>query len=230
MCLHLPVAGSFQSHQQNKCLPLLLFILCFSEYSTVELLEQVELLCHCWKHQRGLTCEQSLKGTSLVFIEDFVNFITDFICATCQLNAHKLQQKSYHISVTRTTQITVVPMELLVGAVLSVSCFHDPIFLSVEHNLMEMCVFFKSSVRQLKITLNMHSSKHPLKSNTEGYGCKMYQIHSIDSITLIPSGRKLYNLQFVVTSGYAFIFQCQYHQKSLLEQTPDFKSQSKKVG
>jgi len=49
-------------------------------------------------------------------------------------------------------------MELSVRAVLSVSCFYDPIFLSLEHNLMEMCFFFKSSVGQLKITLNMHSS------------------------------------------------------------------------
>jgi len=44
----------------------------------------------------------------------------------------------------------------------------------IQFSLMEMCVFFISSVRQLKITLNMHSSKHTLKRNTEGYGCKMY--------------------------------------------------------
>jgi len=46
----------------------------------------------------------------------------------------------------RTTQITVVPMELSVRAVLNVSCFYDPVFLNVEYDLMEMCFFFKSSV------------------------------------------------------------------------------------
>jgi len=66
------------------------------------------------------------------------------------------------------------PMELSVRAVLSVSCFYDPVFVSLEHKVMEMCFFFISSVRQLKITLNMHSSKHPLKSNRWGYGCKIY--------------------------------------------------------
>jgi hypothetical protein len=77
----------------------------------------------------------------------------------------------------------------------------------LKRNLMQLHFFFKSTIRKLQITFNMHNGKHTLRSGEEGYG----STDSEDSSTTAPGGRKLYYLPFLVlaaslgTFGYALI-------------------------
>jgi hypothetical protein len=48
---------------------------------------------------------------------------------------------------------------------------YDAVFPSVKQNLMEI---HGSSIEKLQIIHNMHSNKHLLRNNTEGYGCKTH--------------------------------------------------------
>jgi hypothetical protein len=59
-----------------------------------------------------------------------------------------------------------------------------------------------------------YKNKHPLRSNTKGYGGKTHYTESQNSDTTAPSGRKLYHLQFSLqaaspeTFGYKFVCSC----------------------
>jgi len=67
-----------------------------------------------------------------------------------------------------------------------------------------------SFILKLWIAVSIDKNKHPLRSITEGHGCKIHYTDSEERDTMAYNGKKLYYLPFSVlalsmeTSGYPF--------------------------
>jgi hypothetical protein len=93
------------------------------------------------------------------------------------------------------------------------SCVSDAVFPSLKENLKQRHCFFKSAFRKSWFPLNMHSSEHTLRSNAEGYGCRIPCTDSQDSDTTVCSGRNLCYLPFlilVMSSGTSTYLWCEW--------------------
>ena len=67
-------------------------------------------------------------------------------------------------------------------------------------NLNANALFLRVNQKGIEITLNTHKNKHPLRSNTESYGCKTHWTDSDDGDNTVFLGRKLFYLPFSVQS------------------------------
>jgi hypothetical protein len=68
----------------------------------------------------------------------------------------------------------LLTMALFLKVSWRVSCMYTAVSQSFKQNLIQFALFLESFIRKLWIALYIHHTKHPLKSNTVGYGYRTY--------------------------------------------------------
>jgi len=61
-------------------------------------------------------------------------------------------------------------------------------------NIVQMHYSFESATGKSHLTLKTHKNKHPLRSSSEGYSCKIHLTDTKHSNNMASGGRKVYCL------------------------------------
>ena len=110
-------------------------------------------------------------GTSLDFADECANYLHVFICVTCRGMAWTFTVFN-HVWITSASQKTAFSSW---HCHLKPFCYLHvfPIFFpSQKQILRRMRRSSQSATGKSHIAINTHKNKHPLRSNTESYGCK----------------------------------------------------------
>jgi hypothetical protein len=136
-------------------------------------------------HTRGQTCQRILKWHfDSLYSGPSTLFLCFYLCCLCrdEMNVHICLWTCLHIWIENTTQ----------KSLLSPWYSHCKLFwafhvfpMQLKLNLAQVYCSFKSAVRKCEIAHNIQDNQHPLRSNTEGCGCKTHYTDSKGSSATI---------------------------------------------
>jgi len=134
---------------------------------------------------------KALRWTSLTNVQTISTFPSVWPVEVRPESSQSSTYVSPRLNHVSYSEVCVLLMAVPPKAVFVHKCVSNTFFPSQKQILRRMRRSFQSATGKSRIAINTHKNKHPLRINTESYGCKTPWVDSDDSDTTAPSDRKL---------------------------------------